>query len=445
MSEHFENTQIWNWILEFVCKRMHREFINSSTVDDVSDRRFLNGFCKYIEAETEQPNVKMRLLKYIHLLTQLSDGASTQSHSDSGLTTLEDAMHTIEEMMQFDVDGIISDETIANLKQLIRKEAVLVWCRNNDFIKAEEVFTNCWEKDVKVDEETKSILRDVIKSHRRTHIEIRNKSYKDFLQETHQYLEVIYSTFDEPFLIKADRKFNQIITSSKTAQEDNSVCRKRKPKKKCFSTDAQLICKRMSEHMSQRAGVDQDIMLSDIKRNEKLHIANVTRKVQSEKDQKDVMSDCDIFDGPSTSGNKRQKRSEDESDKNETEDSRIKQKRTMNKPGTTESKSRPLRIKLRRTRPLPFVTGAPGDQIKWDDDEEEEEVEYPNLATPKVRRSLNLKPKRNIWKAGEVTELRLGVRKYGEGNWAKILRNSSIVNRSAVDLKDKWRNMQKKY
>ncbi len=38
-----------------------------------------------------------------------------------------------------------------------------------------------------------------------------------------------------------------------------------------------------------------------------------------------------------------------------------------------------------------------------------------------------------------------GVRKYGTGNWAQILQddNYTFNNRKGVDLKDKWRNLQK--
>lgn len=45
--------------------------------------------------------------------------------------------------------------------------------------------------------------------------------------------------------------------------------------------------------------------------------------------------------------------------------------------------------------------------------------------------------------AEEEANLREGVRRYGVGNWRLILMGYSFANRTAVDLKDKWRNIQK--
>ena len=41
--------------------------------------------------------------------------------------------------------------------------------------------------------------------------------------------------------------------------------------------------------------------------------------------------------------------------------------------------------------------------------------------------------------------LKAGLFKYGPGSWAKILREHGdiLVNRTQVDLKDKWRNMKR--
>lgn len=64
-----------------------------------------------------------------------------------------------------------------------------------------------------------------------------------------------------------------------------------------------------------------------------------------------------------------------------------------------------------------------------------------NVSQTKVRRQKRIK-----WSDDEVLALRAGVRKYGEGRWAVILRefaNNFHPVRISVDLKDKWRNMFK--
>mmetsp|Transcript_26959 Transcript_26959/g.37498 ORF Transcript_26959/g.37498 Transcript_26959/m.37498 type:complete len:621 (+) Transcript_26959:73-1935(+) len=54
--------------------------------------------------------------------------------------------------------------------------------------------------------------------------------------------------------------------------------------------------------------------------------------------------------------------------------------------------------------------------------------------------------KRIFWTTMEETHLRLGVREFGTGKWAKILQKYGNIfkNRTSVDLKDKWRNISKK-
>jgi len=55
--------------------------------------------------------------------------------------------------------------------------------------------------------------------------------------------------------------------------------------------------------------------------------------------------------------------------------------------------------------------------------------------------------KRMFWTTCEESHLRLGVREFGLGKWAKILHKYAHVfkNRTSVDLKDKWRNISKRH
>ncbi|NWY40651.1 TERF1 factor, partial [Sylvia atricapilla] len=57
--------------------------------------------------------------------------------------------------------------------------------------------------------------------------------------------------------------------------------------------------------------------------------------------------------------------------------------------------------------------------------------------------SLACSRRRQRWTYKEDLELKSGVRKFGVGNWAKILAHGNFNNRTSVMLKDRWRTLSK--
>jgi hypothetical protein len=50
---------------------------------------------------------------------------------------------------------------------------------------------------------------------------------------------------------------------------------------------------------------------------------------------------------------------------------------------------------------------------------------------------------RKRWTDEEVAKLRRGVQKHGVGSWAQIFEGAPFPGRTAMDLKDKWRNLNR--
>ncbi|XP_043923169.1 telomeric repeat-binding factor 1 isoform X2 [Protopterus annectens] len=74
-------------------------------------------------------------------------------------------------------------------------------------------------------------------------------------------------------------------------------------------------------------------------------------------------------------------------------------------------------------------------------DEQQEHVKIKKILMPQNRETTR---RRRLWSWQEDRELKAGVKRFGVGNWIKILEYYEFDNRTHVNLKDRWRTLTKK-
>mmetsp|Transcript_12180 Transcript_12180/g.18845 ORF Transcript_12180/g.18845 Transcript_12180/m.18845 type:complete len:142 (-) Transcript_12180:135-560(-) len=111
-------------------------------------------------------------------------------------------------------------------------------------------------------------------------------------------------------------------------------------------------------------------------------------------------------------------------------------------PATPSEQPQQKKYKMTEARP----SAAQVDPIPTSDEESITDVTKIGLSSPPKGGTFPRRRRgggRRKWSAAEVRNLERGVAELGVGNWAPILARYQFDGRTSVNLKDKWRNLEK--
>ncbi|XP_048461679.1 telomeric repeat-binding factor 2-like [Rhincodon typus] len=87
------------------------------------------------------------------------------------------------------------------------------------------------------------------------------------------------------------------------------------------------------------------------------------------------------------------------------------------------------------------------DKEEWSDEEflfdVPQKISIRNGRTSPTESNFSCSSKKQKWTVEESEWIKLGVKKFGLGNWQKILKHYPFCDRTGVMIKDRWRTMQK--
>ncbi|XP_070248528.1 telomeric repeat-binding factor 1 isoform X2 [Myotis yumanensis] len=319
-----------------------------------------------------------------------------QFETDERITPLESAL------MIWDSIEKEHDKLHEEIQNLIKIQAIAVCMESGNFKEAEEVFERIFG-DSDSDTSLQRKLLMVISQKDTFHSFFQHFSYSHMMEKIKSFVNYVLDEKSSTFLMKAAAKVVESKRARTTVSQDNDVD---------METQANLEVRKREEG----------------------------REIESQKHRRERNIDQPPPAHPPLGTRP--------------------QPSVNNKPSAVTESSQDT-ISLMRSHKNLFLSKAQYGCQSQDFNEKEKaetlisrrKTEGNRQATQRNRRDiLNNQPKtskndrsrkKQAWLWEEDKNLRSGVRKYGEGNWSKILLHYKFNNRTSVMLKDRWRTMKK--
>ncbi|XP_067888119.1 telomeric repeat-binding factor 1 isoform X3 [Heterodontus francisci] len=373
------------WIVDFMCYCLCRYFGEGMYEEFRVMRDAMNGF-------VQQPSIiETDQAKKVHIcqiLSRIVEGKNldVQFDQDESITPLESALLVLVEMA--DNQELKKDALYADLKQLLQIQSVAVCIEKGDFKKASEVLERQFQENVasESDQPLKRKLSLVISKKDPCHKFLNNFSNKRLVDSAECLANRMLSEKKSNFLIQAATK----VVQSKKKRDTN-----------LDSSGDESNYEHQHGKCSEDLSREADQELNNTKPNKQRSKRQLYSFVEH-KGWKPIKPEA-------------------------VKDFVGKRKRSAVRIAAFHSEQQIWCTHCRSTRQKKIASS--GHLVE----------------TKKQNISVNseVPRKKRPWLWEEDMQLKEGVRRFGSGNWTKILEHCEFKNRTSVMLKDRWRTMKK--
>ncbi|XP_076780436.1 telomeric repeat-binding factor 1 [Arvicanthis niloticus] len=353
------------WMLDFLCLSLCRAFRDGRSEDFHRTRDSAEAIIHGLPSLTAY---QLKTVYICQFLTRVAAGKSldAQFEVDERITPLESAL------MVWDSIEKEHDRLHAEIKNLIKIQAVAVCMEIGSFKEAEEVFERIFG-DPESHTHLERKLRKIISQKDVFHSVFQHFSYNYMMEKIQSYVDCVLNEKSSTFLIKAATK---VVENEKA----RTLASKDKPDATSTGTETEV-------HLSKEKSVNGQ------QSTETESLVDTVSSVRSHKNLSQL----------------NHRSSQPDFSRNEA-------RRGTLKCGITTERNR----RTSGSKKLCVSKNQPDTSEKH-----------------------GRRKKKQTWLWEEDRSLKCGVKKFGEGNWAKILSHYKFNNRTSVMLKDRWRTMKR--
>ncbi|XP_065751108.1 telomeric repeat-binding factor 1 isoform X2 [Phocoena phocoena] len=367
------------WMLDFLCLSLCRAFRDGRSDDFHRTRDSAEAIIHGLSSLTAY---QLRTIYICQFLTRIAAGKTldAQFESDEQITPLESAL-----MIWASIEKE-HDKLHEEIQNLIKIQAIAVCMENGNFKEAEEVFERIFG-DPNSYTPLKRKLLMIISQKDTFHSIFQHFSYNHMMEKIKSYVNYVLNEKSSTFLMKAAAKVAESKRARTAASQD-------KPN----SNDIELETEANLD-IGERS--HKNLFLSKLKH------GNRQQDVGKKEERAETLQIAYTFISCLTKLNKRERGK-----------------------GLLLTLCQILLKHYRRKKKVKSRQATESERIR---------VLNSQRLTPEKHQPR----KKQAWLWEEDKNLRSGVKKYGEGNWSKILSHYKFNNRTSVMLKDRWRTMKK--